>query len=43
MKYVLGMSYKEIGDKLNMTTKHVDADFTSQGKGKKTYRKGGLW
>jgi len=24
MKYVLGMSYKEIGDKLNMTTKHVD-------------------
>lgn len=24
MKYVLGMSYKEIGEKLNMTPKHVD-------------------
>lgn len=24
MKYVLGMSYKEIGEKLNMTQKHVD-------------------
>ncbi len=24
MKYVLGMSYKEIGEKLNMTPKHID-------------------
>ncbi|WP_418884580.1 sigma factor-like helix-turn-helix DNA-binding protein [Anaerocolumna aminovalerica] len=24
MKYVLGISYKEIGEKLNMTPKHVD-------------------
>ncbi|NLN66397.1 MAG: hypothetical protein GX144_13535, partial [Clostridiaceae bacterium] len=24
MKYVFGMSYKEIGKKLNMTSKHVD-------------------
>lgn len=24
MKYVLGMSYKEIGERLNMTPKHVD-------------------
>ncbi len=24
MKYALGMSYKEIGEKLNMTPKHVD-------------------
>jgi len=43
MKYVLGMSYKEIGDELGMTAKHVDTKIMrAKAKVRKLMAEGGV-